>query len=167
MHGRVSNVDALKWENIHPQPEVSGRFVEERLNRLGSGINELAIRVNRSTIAVAHEAVVLPEPTLFPQVVELLVVVAGHVDVNVIIPGDEPAVAHRPDESAIRERIGELVLTAHAVQFCENVQFNRLHLARLKLGHGASFIVHPMAYELPSRVVQPAGYRTHAYGPAQ
>ena len=109
----------------------------------------------------------LPEPTLLPQVVELLVVIAGHVDINVIIPGDESAVAHRPDESAVRERIGELVLAAHAVQFCENVQFNRLHLARLKLGHRASFIVHPMAYELTSRVVQAAGERIGAYEPAQ
>ena len=63
----------------------------------------------------------LPECPLLPQVVELFVVVAGHVDVDIIIPGDEATVSQRPDERAVCKRIGELMLAADAVQLAQNV----------------------------------------------
>ena len=121
MDGWVGDVDAFEGEDVDPEAQGAGGLVEEGLDGASAGVNELAVGVDRRAVAVADEGVVLPECPLLPQVVELFVVVAGHVDVDIIIPGDEATVSQRPDERAVCKRIGELMLAADAVQLAQNV----------------------------------------------
>ena len=57
-----------------------------------------------------------------------LVVVAGHDDVEVVVPGDESLMAQRADEGAVGQEVGEAMLGAHAIQLAQRVELDLLDL---------------------------------------
>ena len=68
--------------------------------------------------------------SVLEQVIEFLVVVARHEDVDIVVPGYEAFVAQRAEAGAVGEQIGQVVLGADAVELEEDIQFDRFDFVR-------------------------------------
>ena len=62
---------------------------------------------------------------------ELLIVLARHIDVNIVVPGDITLVAHRSDERTTRQEIAQTVSLAEAMDAVENAQLNLSQLVNI------------------------------------
>ena len=76
----------------------------------------------------------------FPEALKLL---ARHKQIHIVIPGNEPMVPHRPQESAVYRHVPEAVFGAYSIQLLQ-----QLHLDRMN-GRQENGIIHshpPAAY---------------------
>lgn len=68
-----------------------------------------------------------------PHRVELLKLLREHDEINVVVPGDEPLVAHRPQEGAAGQNVFDVVLAAEAVEHLEHVGERELQTPQVLL----------------------------------
>lgn len=59
---------------------------------------------------------------------KLPVVLNGHDDIDIIIPGNEPLVPNRTEKSAGTQRISQIVLSTIAVENAKEAQLGSFHL---------------------------------------
>ena len=70
---------------------------------------------------------------------ELVVIGAGHENVDIIIPWDEFSVLHRAQKRPVRQEKVQSVFTADAVQMAQQLKLQQLELAQVGyLGHAVS-----------------------------
>ena len=103
------------------------------------GIDELEESVDRGPVPVGGDPVGVPQRPVAAQPVEPLVVLAGHVDVDVVVPGDEPLVAQGAEQRAVGEEVRQPVGLAHPVQLAQGVQLDLLDLLQGERTHSRPF----------------------------
>ena len=121
-------VDLFEREDVDPQSD-GVVFADERFVRFGGGVDQLEELIDRTFVAMRQKPVGAFDSVL-EQVIEFLVVVARHEDVDIVVPGYEAFVAQRAEAGAVGEQIGQVVLGADAVELEEDIQFDRFDFVR-------------------------------------
>ena len=91
-------------------------LIEERLLGTRPGINKLEEGVDRGVITIGSERVTRAQFPHPKKAIELFIVTARHVDIDVIVPGNKALVAHRADEGAIGQGVAQPMCSTDTIQ---------------------------------------------------
>ena len=116
----VGGIDLIIGEDIHPHAHALV-LAHEVLENHRSRIHHLGEGIERPSRPIGGQGEAIGGTPLIEVGEQLLVIGAEHQNIRIVIPGNEPPVAHGAQKAAVGQVIGETVLKAHTVNLVHDI----------------------------------------------